>query len=82
MITILGEFSKRTYVYQGINPKPIFTLGPEEHSVNLGGMFASVVGDVNNDGTRDIYVSDWAYKSKGNSTGSAYVISGMDGKHE
>ncbi len=39
-------------------------------------MFESVVGDVDHDGTADIYSSDWPNSARGRSTGRIYVYSG------
>jgi hypothetical protein len=43
-------------------------------------MFLSVVGDIDADGSPDIYASDWANSAKGRSTGRIYVHSGKDGR--
>jgi hypothetical protein len=43
-------------------------------------MFASVVGDVDNDGVEDVYGSDFVNSAKGPSTGRAYIHSGADGR--
>ena len=42
-------------------------------------MFVSVVGDVDGDGTPDVYASDWSNTAKGRSTGRVYVHSGATG---
>jgi hypothetical protein len=39
----------------------------------------SVVGDVNADGTPDLYVADWADSSTAQGVGKIYVFSGTDG---
>ena len=75
----------RTYVYRsGIDQpgpsKPSFVIDAEETGARLGGMFVSLVGDVNGDGTPDVYASDWADGSLGPSTGKIYIHSGTDGK--
>ncbi|MEO8379052.1 MAG: FG-GAP-like repeat-containing protein [Acidobacteriota bacterium] len=69
----------RTYVYKGLVSKPAFVLESDETGGAYGGMFLSVVGDVDGDKTQDLYVSDWANNAKGRSTGRAYVYSGVDG---
>lgn len=69
----------RTYVYRGLTPDPAFLIEADETGAQLGGMFVSVVGDVNADGTPDIYASDWPNTAKGRSTGRIYVHSGADG---
>ena len=70
----------RVYIYKGLAKKPAFTMDSDESGGSFGGMFLSVVGDVNADETEDLYVSDWANRAKGRSTGRTYVYSGIDGK--
>ena len=70
----------RTYVYRGREGKLAFIIESDEEGSQLGGMFVSVVGDVNADGTPDIYASDWNHNAKGPMTGQIYVHSGIDGK--
>ena len=69
----------RTYVYRGLSQEPAFVIDSDEKGVNLGGMFTSVVGDVNGDGTPDVYASDWYHGAEGPVTGQIYVHSGTDG---
>lgn len=61
-------------------PEPAFTVEPEPGDRELGAMFVSVVGDVNADGTADVYATDWSSAGKGATTGRAYVHSGADGR--
>lgn len=70
----------RTYVYRDAASEPSFIIEAEETGARLGGMFVSVVGDVDNDGTPDIYASDWADGSLGPSTGRIYIHSGNNGR--
>jgi hypothetical protein len=70
----------RVYVYAGLTSKPKFVIESDETGSQLGGMFVSVVGDVNGDKVPDVYASDWANTAKGISTGRIYVHSGADGK--
>ena len=72
--------SGRVYVYEGLSDKPKFVFDSDDTGARLGGMFLSVVGDVNRDAVPDIYASDWSNNAKGNSTGRIYVYSGRDGK--
>lgn len=72
--------SGRTYVYDDLSGDPLFVIDPENSGVNLGGMFLSIIGDVNADGTPDMYASDWADAALGASTGRIYVHSGADGQ--
>jgi hypothetical protein len=54
----------------------LYTIEPEATSVSLGQMFLSFPGDVDGDGTVDLYASDWMDGAKGGSTGRIYVYSG------
>lgn len=70
----------RTYVYRGLSDEPAFVIEADETGAQLGGMFVSVVGDVDGDGVSDVYASDWSNGAKGPSTGRVYVHSGADGR--
>jgi len=69
----------RTYVYKNLTQKPAFVIESDDTGAQLGGMFISVVGDVDGDGTPDVYASDWPNNAKGRSTGRIYVHSGKTG---
>lgn len=57
-----------------------FTIDGRPCDVNLGLMFVSAVGDVNGDGTVDVYASDWNSNANGvPASGRVYVHSGADG---
>jgi hypothetical protein len=43
-------------------------------------MFVSAVGDVDADGTVDVYASDWSAGTNGPGSGRVYVHSGADGR--
>ncbi|MEO9850144.1 MAG: tetratricopeptide repeat protein [Reichenbachiella sp.] len=70
----------RVYVYKNVAEKAFLTMEADSTGGSLGGMFMSVVGDVNGDGTQDVYASDFANAALGRSTGRAYIHSGADGK--
>ena len=70
----------RTYVYRGMSLKPAFVLDSDETGGAFGGMFMSVVGDVNGDKRDDLWVSDWANNANAQGTGRGYVYSGTEGK--
>ena len=70
----------RTYVYKSLEEKPTFVLEADSEGSRFGGMFLSVVGDVNGDGTQDLYSSDWSNGGGGNGRGRAYVFSGENGQ--
>jgi len=69
----------RVYVYDALSAKPKFVIDADETGAALGGMFLAVAGDVDGDGTPDVYVSDWQNAAKGQATGRVYVHSGADG---
>jgi hypothetical protein len=70
----------RVYVYEGLSSTPKFVIEADETGSALGGMFLAIPGDVDGDGTSDVYASDWSNSAKGPSTGRVYVHSGRDGK--
>lgn len=69
----------RVDVYRGREAELAFTIDSDATGGALGGMFVSVVGDVDADGVPDIYASDWANRAKGERTGRIYVHSGATG---
>ena len=76
-----GERSTgRVYVYRGLSRSAHFVIESDETGAALGAMFASVVGDVDGDGTADVFASDYTNAAKGPATGRVYVHSGRDGK--
>ena len=69
----------RTYVYAGLSKEPRFTIEADATGNALGGMFVSVLGDVDGDAIPDVYASDWSNAALGPSTGRIYVHSGRTG---
>jgi hypothetical protein len=69
----------RVYVYRGLAPRPAFVEDADSTGVALGAMFVSVVGDVDGDGTADVYAADFPNAARGPATGRAYVYSGANG---
>lgn len=57
-----------------------FALEAEPAGAELGGMFVSVLGDLDADGTADVYASDWSDNTVAPGAGRIYVHSGRDGK--
>ncbi len=72
--------SGRVYVYDSLTNHPKFTIDSDETGGALGGMFVSVLGDVDGDGVPDAYASDWLNSALGAQTGRVYVNSGADGR--
>ncbi len=75
------ENGGRTYVFRGMNNEPDFVLEADSEGSRFGGMFMSVLGDVNSDGYPDLYSSDWSNGGGGQGRGRAYVYSGKDGNN-
>jgi hypothetical protein len=75
-----GQASRgRIYAFERLTTKPTHVFDADSTGAAFGGMFTSVVGDVNRDGTPDFYATDFANTAKGPATGRAYVYSGVDG---
>ena len=55
-------------------------LRGEVSAAFYGGMFMSLVGDVDADGIKDLYVSDWQDGAVGPAAGKIYVYGGADGR--
>jgi hypothetical protein len=70
----------RVYVYGERAGKLAFTIDPGEKDAELGGMFVSIVGDVDADGQPDVYASDWSSNAAARGAGRIYVYSGATGK--
>ena len=70
----------RVYVYDRLAAQPAFVEEADATGAALGYMFVSVLGDVDGDGTPDVYASDFSNAAKGRATGRAYVYSGKDGR--
>ena len=69
----------RVYVYTGITDRPRFILEADETDQAFGYMFMSIPGDLDGDGTPDLYVTDFTSAAKGPATGRAYAASGKTG---
>lgn len=71
----------RVYVYEIRDAKPElkFTIKGDQSSVNLGQMFISFPGDLNQDGIPDIYASDFSDNSRVTGGGKVVIHSGADG---
>ncbi len=78
---IVGAYSAGTanggkaYVYSGADGSLLFDLNPDAGAGVFGQFFVASVGDVDADGTEDIYVGDFNHAG---GTGRAYVFSGDD----
>jgi hypothetical protein len=68
-----------TYVYKDLSGEPAFVIHSDESGAQLGGMFVSAVGDVDGDGTLDVYAADFSGNTNGPGSGRAFVHSGATG---
>jgi hypothetical protein len=77
--TGLGE----VYLFSGVDGEILLTLEPVAEAQSggtFGTFFASAAGDINGDGTPDIFVGDYAaYRGEAQGTGRIYLFSGQDG---
>ncbi|MEO8478047.1 MAG: FG-GAP-like repeat-containing protein [Gemmatimonadota bacterium] len=69
----------RVYIFDRLGQTPRFVEEADSTGAALGAMFVSVVGDVDGDGTSDIYATDFANQASGPATGRSYVYSGKTG---
>ena len=72
--------SGRIYIYHNLSTTPAFVEESDSTGVALGGMFVSVIGDVDGDGVPDVYAADFPNRARGRATGRVYVYSGKTGK--
>ncbi|MDA7977853.1 MAG: FG-GAP-like repeat-containing protein [Pirellulales bacterium] len=72
----------RVYVYklEGVEPKLAFTIEADSSAKELGQMFLSFPGDLNADGTPDLFCSDFSDSSGAAGGGRFFVYSCADGE--
>ena len=70
----------RAYVYTRLADQPAFVVDADDTGAALAAMFVSVPGDLDADGTDDVFMSDWPNSARGPSTGRVYVHSGATGR--
>lgn len=75
-----GPFRDGTVtLYSGASGTRRWTVTGSKKNEDLGWFFVAGVGDVNNDGTPDVYGADFTYADAGNDRGAAYLFSGVNG---
>jgi FG-GAP repeat len=81
-----GEARGQVYVYSGKTGERLVTIDASPHGDSLGSFFVAGVGDVNADGTPDVYAGDYYDDTNGSdpaaatASGRAGVYSGRDGR--
>jgi hypothetical protein len=70
----------RVYLFTAPNATPRFIEDADATGSALGATFVAIAGDVDGDGTLDVYASDYTNRAKGTATGRVYVYSGATGK--
>ncbi|MEM1179219.1 MAG: integrin alpha [Acidobacteriota bacterium] len=68
------------WLFDGLHAQPKSVFRAELSGSAFGGMFMSVVGDLDADGLEDLYISDWGDGVRGPQTGRIYLFSGADGR--
>jgi hypothetical protein len=69
----------RVYAYSGANGHRIWASAPDKSAKDLGWFFVADVGDLNHDGTPDVYGGDFTYSVGGRNRGRVEIFSGVDG---
>lgn len=69
----------RIYMYNRLDTLPAFTQEADSTGAAFGAMFTSILGDVDMDGTTDVFVSDFVNSANGPGTGRVYIFSGRTG---
>lgn len=69
----------RAYVYDVVDQVRLHTLVPDPSGVSFGQFFVDSPGDVNANGSADVYVGDFSDTQNGAGAGKAYVFDGASG---
>lgn len=70
----------RVFAFAPGSDAPRYEIEPDTTGAALGAMFSSVIGDIDRDGVRDLFTSDFADASRGPATGRVYINSGATGR--
>lgn len=75
-----GRFEDgKVYTFSGATGEPIWDAGTPKAGEDLGWFFVAGVGDLNEDGTPDVYGGDFTYSAEGDDRGQVLIFSGEDG---
>jgi hypothetical protein len=69
----------RVYAYSGANGHRIWASAQDKAAKDLGWFFVADVGDLDHDGTPDVYGGDFTYSVGGRNRGRVEIFSGADG---
>ena len=69
----------RAFAFSGRTGRLLFSIDASPTGEDLGWFFVAGVGDVNGDGTPDVYAADFGDDANGQDCGRAGVYSGRDG---
>ena len=69
----------RVYAFSGATGDRIWATARDKTAKDLGWFFVSDVGDLNGDGTPDVYGGDFTYSVGGRNRGRVQIFSGVDG---
>lgn len=67
-------------VWDRLAQEPSHVIAADSGDVALGAMFVAIAGDVDADGTPDVYASDWRSNAGGPGAGRVVVVSGATGE--
>ena len=67
------------YAYSSATGGQLWRFTAPRTGDELGSFFVAGLEDVNADGTPDVYAADYADRARGQGTGRAFVLSGVDG---
>jgi hypothetical protein len=70
----------RVFAFAPGSDTPRYEIAPDSTGAALGAMFSSVIGDIDRDGVRDLFASDFADASRGPGSGRVYINSGATGQ--
>jgi hypothetical protein len=67
------------HAFSGASGDPLWQFAAPRTGEELGSFFVAGLDDLNGDGTPDVYAADYADRTRGQGTGRAFVLSGVDG---
>jgi hypothetical protein len=69
----------RAYAFSSASGRRLWTVTAPKTGGDLGSFFVGGLGDLDGDGTGDVYLGDYLDSTNGGQSGAAYVVSGADG---